>query len=204
MSGAVFRIAVLGAAALLAACQATPEQSGEEKASTTEASEAPAEDAAAEAEGEATADATTEEPEQPATESGATPASGPHIYMALQPGGTGHPTSVVFAIDSARDGTPSDDPAIRLTPDAGNCNPQEMRSYDFPPGASTPVVGQPELERGLTARDLPRFLAASVTGRLIDAGLASEPEETRPLNVCTRKLWERLVTAQGQAAQGGG
>lgn len=118
----------------------------------------------------------------------------PHIYLALQPGGSGFPTSVVFAIDAARDGTPSDDPAIRLTPEAGRCNPQEMRRYDFPEDAA-PVVSEPEQAKGLTADDLPDFLAAAVTGRLIEAGLATEPEDTRPLNVCTRKLWQRLVVA---------
>lgn len=127
----------------------------------------------------------------------------PHIYLALQPAGPGHPTSVVFAIDRARDGTPSDDPAVRLTPDAGKCNPQEMRRYAFPPDAA-PAVSEPEQARGLTARDLPSYLAAAVTGRLIEAGLAAEPEETRGLNICTRKLWERLVAARNSGVLSAG
>ncbi len=185
-------LALLGAAALLAACETATDGAGSDEAAAPETAEAtePA------TEGEAG----TETARSETGETGGSAAPGPHIYMALQPGGTGHPDSVVFAIDSSRDGTPSDDPAIRLTPDAGQCNPQEMRSYEFGPENSTPVVGQRELEQGLTASDLPRFLAAAVTGHMIDADLASEPEETRPLNVCTRKLWERLVAGEGQTA----
>ena len=187
-------LAALAAAGLLAACETTPASDGDAGASAPEtAEETGAAPAAEEAStGTASGASALPQPGQPAA-----PAV-PHIYLALQPGGTGHPVSAIFAIDAARDGNPSDDPAIRLTPDAGRCNPQEMRRFDFPPEAATPVVSEAEQGRGLTAQDLPRFLAAAVTGRLIEAGLASEPEDTRPLNVCTRKLWERLVVARNR------
>ena len=120
----------------------------------------------------------------------------PHIYLSLQSGGAGGSVSAVFAIDAARDNTPSDDPAIRLTPEAGLCNPQEMRSYDFSAAdAARPVVSEAEQAEGLTARDLPAFMAVSVTERMLSLGLAREREETRALNVCTRKLWERLLAS---------
>ncbi len=123
----------------------------------------------------------------------------PHIYMALQSDGAGRTVSAVFAIDAARDNTPSDDPAVRLTPADGLCNPQEMRSYDFPAeDAARPVVSEAEQARGLTARDLPAFMALSVTDRMLALGLASEREATRALNVCTRKLWERLLLTGNQ------
>jgi hypothetical protein len=218
MSRLALRLAPVLAAALLAACQqasggsagpAPPAPVAEGEPADAPAAPAPAEelaedilpspsDAATPAPAEELAEDPLPSPSDAATPDTPAPAV-PHIYMALQPGGTGHPTSVVFAIDAARDGTPSDDPAIRLTPDAGRCNPQEMRRYDFPPGdAARPVVGDAEGALGLTAQDLPRFLAAAVTGRMLDAGLASEPEDTRGLNVCTRKLWERLVVAENQ------
>lgn len=180
----------LTAAALLAACEAGPEGDAEAPAAPAPSivDMLPAPEAAAEsepAEGE------------PAEGTTAAPAA-PHIYLALQPGSSGQPHSAIFAIDGARDGTPSDDPAIRLTPEDGNCNPQEMRRYGFPADAA-PVVSEAEQARGLTAADLPDFLAASVTGRMIEAGLAAAPEETRALNICTRKLWERIVLARNEA-----
>lgn len=199
-------LALLAAAALLGACDnsepaarapepsasANPEPQGETGAAAPE-DILPAPDRSA------PSLATLASPEPPAMEVPEAEArpSVPHIYLALQPGGTGRPTSAVFAIDAARDGTPSDDPAIRLTPEAGRCNPQEMRRYAFPADAA-PVVSEAEEAGGLSARDLPRYLAAAVTGRLIEAGLASEPEDTRALNVCTRKLWERLVVAENR------
>lgn len=183
------------AAALLAACETT-----EETAATPETTDS----ATAETTANNTGDATTQGTPDSADE-GAGETTVPHIYMALQPGGTGRPVSVVFAIDNSRDGTPSDEEAIRLTPEAGDCNPQEMRSYDFPAEyAERPVVSETEAEKGLSAEDLPRYLAATVTGQMVEEGLASEPEETRPQNVCTRKLWEQLVSNQNrdQAAAG--
>ena len=190
-------LAGLVAAALLAGCEAAPGPAADARAPGGDAGAATPEAAPTD---DATGEAPASDPAGPAAEASRRAVDVPHIYMALQPGGPGHPDSVVFAIDAARDRTPSDDPAIRLTPDGGRCNPQEMRRYDFPAGTTTPVVSEAEAERGLTARDLPRFLAAAVTGRLIEAGLASEPEDTRPLNVCTRKLWERLVAAESRAS----
>jgi hypothetical protein len=176
-------LGLVASAALLAACEALPPGSaGQESAAETSPSildMLPPPEAAAESE---------------ASESAAPAPPIPHIYLALQPGTSGRPHSAIFAIDGARDGTPSDDPAIRLTPEEGRCNPQEMRRYDFPADAA-PVVSEAEQSRGLRAADLPDFLAASVTGRMIEAGLAAEPEDTRALNICTRKLWERLVVA---------
>lgn len=124
----------------------------------------------------------------------------PHIYMTLQPDGEGKPISAIFAIDAARDNTPSDDPAIRLTPENGLCNPQEMRSFDFPPdAAAAPVATEADQARGLTAADLPAFMAVSVTDRMLESGLAADREQTRALNICTRKLWEELVLSENRA-----
>ncbi|HSF95912.1 MAG TPA: hypothetical protein VLA52_12880 [Thermohalobaculum sp.] len=121
----------------------------------------------------------------------------PHIYMALQDEGPGKPVSVVFAIDAARDRTPSDDPAVRLTPEAGLCNPQEMTRYEFPPDAAAqPVFADAERAAGVGANDLPAYLAVAVTDNMLARGLAATPEDTRPQNVCTRKLWEQLVLAE--------
>jgi len=129
----------------------------------------------------------------------------PHVYMALQPEGPGKPISVVFAIDAARDNTPSDDPAVRITPENGLCNPQDMAFYNFPPQyAARPVVSELDGEEGLTAADLPGYMAIAVTNEMLNLGLAAEPEETRPQNVCTRKLWEQLVAAENAPARAAG
>jgi hypothetical protein len=130
-----------------------------------------------------------------------TPASPvPHIYMALQPDGVGMPVSAIFAIDAARDNTPSDDPAIRLTPENGLCNPQEMRSYSFPAeAAAAPVVSEADQAKGLTVPTLPAFMAVAVTDKMLATGLATDREQTRALNICTRKLWEELVLSENQA-----
>jgi len=131
----------------------------------------------------------------------AAPNSAPHIYMALQPGGSGDPVSVVYAIDAARDGSPSDDPAIRLTPENNLCNPQEMLHYAFAPvDAARPVVTEADESRGLTAANLPEFIAVAVTERMLADGVVTDREETRALNICTRKLWEQLVLGETQAA----
>lgn len=128
----------------------------------------------------------------------------PHIYMALQPEGPGKPISVVFAIDASRDNTPSDDPAVRITPDGGFCNPQEMRFYSFPERyAARPVVSEIEQDEGLSVLDLPNLMAITVTNEMLREGLVSAAEETRPQNVCTRKLWERLVIAENRPAPAG-
>lgn len=128
----------------------------------------------------------------------------PHIYMALQPEGPGKPISVVFAIDASRDNTPSDDPAVRITPDGGLCNPQEMRFYRFPERyGARPVVSEIEQDEGLSVLDLPNLMAISVTNEMISEGLVTTPEQTRPQNVCTRKLWERLILAENRPAPAG-
>lgn len=161
----------LGAALLLSACAAQ-----QETGTPGTQSEAPPPPSAATAEDQVAS----------------TPDS-PHIYMALQPT-TGGPTSVVFAIDRDRDQTPSNDPAIRITPEEGLCNPQELRRYNFPAGsAQRPIFGPQEVESGLTARELPNFMAMAVTSEMIRRGLVVQPDDSKPQNVCTRKLWEQLV-----------
>ena len=125
----------------------------------------------------------------------------PHIYMALQPDGEGKPISAIFAIDAARDNTPSDDPAIRLTPESGRCNPHEMRSYTFPAeAAAAPVASEADQLQGLTVAKLPAFMAVAVTDKMLATGLATDREQTRALNICTRKLWEELVLSENEAA----
>jgi hypothetical protein len=125
----------------------------------------------------------------------------PHIYMALQPDGEGKPISAIFAIDAARDSTPSDDPAIRLTPEYGRCNPHEMRSYTFEAeAAAAPVASEADQVRGLTVAKLPAFMAIAVTDKMLATGLATTREQTRALNICTRKLWEELVLSENEAA----
>jgi hypothetical protein len=117
----------------------------------------------------------------------------PDIYMALQQGSDGT-VSIVFAIDAARDGDPGDDPAIRLTPEAGLCNPQELRRYDFPArAAARPVFSR--AETGVGPGELPTFLATAVSTEMMAAGLAREPDDTRPQNLCTYELWRRLTGA---------
>ncbi len=181
-------------AALLTACQTTDQTTGEAPPDT-------APDTATQAEPAPPPALETTALPTPALPTPASPPARPvpHIYMALQSGGAGRVVSAVFAIDAARDNTPSDDPAIRLTPADGLCNPQEMRSYDFPAeDAARPVVSEAEQAQGLTARDLPSFMAVSVTDKMLSLGLASEREQTRALNVCTRKLWERLLLTGNQ------
>ena len=117
----------------------------------------------------------------------------PQIYMDLQPD-PGGPTSVILAIDASRDETPSDDPAVRLTPDNGQCNPQQLRYYAFTgKSAGRPVYGPDEAFRGVTARELPDFMAQVVTSEMMARGLIDDPEESRPQNVCTRKLLQRMI-----------
>jgi len=203
------RIALLAAALLTTACK-TPFLSGSsEDANADAASAPPAEQVAAAPAPEAAPDPA------PAPDTGSGPApvpkpdpaflppppdagDVPHIYLALQDEGPGKPVSAVFAIDAARNGTPSDDPAIRLTPDSGRCNPQEMTRYRFPAGIS-PTVGDAEAREGLTPRDLPAYMAVAVTNEMLTRQIATEPEQTRPLNICTRKLWEQLVVIQNTA-----
>ncbi|HUS53757.1 MAG TPA: hypothetical protein VMY41_07095 [Thermohalobaculum sp.] len=118
----------------------------------------------------------------------------PHIYMALQPDGEGKPVSVVFAIDASRDNTPRDDTAVRLTPENGLCNPQEMRGFNFPDRyIARPMTSEFEQSEGLTVSELPGYMALSVSNEMVAIGLASTLEDTRALNICTRKLWERLI-----------
>jgi len=120
----------------------------------------------------------------------------PHLYMELQPDSAGA-TSVVFAIDESRDRTPSDDPAIRITPADGQCNPQQLRWHEFSPERSErPAYGPEEAARGITAQELPAFMATLVTSEMLEAGLISDPEESRPQNVCTQKLLQQMIIAE--------
>lgn len=127
------------------------------------------------------------------------PAAGrlaPHIYMALQPDEAGA-VSIIFAIDAGRDKTPGNDPAIRLTPENGKCNPQELRRYAFPADtARRPIFGPDEVGAGISAKDLPNFMAMAVTSEMLRRKLVEKVEDSKPQNVCTRKLWERLIVNQ--------
>ncbi len=120
------------------------------------------------------------------------PAPGaPDIYMALQPSSAGT-VSVVFAIDRTRDNTPSDDPAIRLTPENGQCNPQELRRFEFPAiFAARPIYSA--VNSDIDAAALPGFLSTAVTTEMIRLGLARDPDATRPQNMCSFLLWRELV-----------
>ncbi|MEM9044347.1 MAG: hypothetical protein AAGC81_06610 [Pseudomonadota bacterium] len=116
-------------------------------------------------------------------------AQAPRIYMAIQEDGS-RPLSIVFAIDEARDGDPSNDPAIRITPEDGTCNPQAMRSYGFPAPFNAPVFSSDQVLQGVRADQLPAFMAIAVSEKIVGLGLKSSLQETRPQNICTRKLWE--------------
>ncbi|MBY8975527.1 hypothetical protein KHP62_06905 [Rhodobacteraceae bacterium NNCM2] len=117
-------------------------------------------------------------------------ARAPMIYMAIQEDGT-RPLSIIFAIDESRDGTPQDDPAIRITPSDGSCNPQTMRSYSFPsPFGDAPVFGADQILQGVQASQLPAFMAIKASETIVAMGLAEKLEDTRPQNICTRKMWE--------------
>ena len=125
----------------------------------------------------------------------------PTVFMALE-ASTGRPTSVVFAIDASGDQAPGNDPAIRLTPASGECNPQELSRYRFKGDDQRPVFSRLQAIRGVDPARLPEYMAVTVSRRMIEQGLAETPEDTKPQNVCTRKLWERLVLAQTRAASG--
>ena len=198
----------LTAAALLAACQTIgdPASDGLEPETTlnSQVQTPPAQPPASEPAPDTAPDPAPDSPPDQTAANTTLPAPGtqqppnpvPHIYMSFQLDNTGTAVSVIFAIDVARDNTPSDDPAIRLSPEDGRCNPQEMRSYSFPPkDAATPVAGDIEQSQGLSVRNLPAFLAVSVTNSMLNRGLAVDREDTRALNICTRKLWERLLAA---------
>ena len=118
-------------------------------------------------------------------------ADAPRIYMDIRTvEGGGH--ALTFATDASRDATPSDDPAVRITPRDGACNAEELRAHRFPPDAR-PVFGPDEVARGLGPAELPAFMAVAATEAMLARGLAPTREATRPENICTRKLWERLV-----------
>lgn len=122
----------------------------------------------------------------------------PHVYMTLQPDKDG-PLSIIFAIDRAKDGSPNDDPAIRLTPEDGKCNPQNLRSYDFPAEArAEPTFGPKQVIAGVTARNLPRYMAIAVTSEMLRRKMIKHPNESKPQNVCTWKLWERLILRESR------
>lgn len=131
------------------------------------------------------------------TPSAQSAANVPHVYMSLQPDEGAGPLSVVFAIDRSRDNTPQDDPAFRLTPEDGQCNPQELRRYAFPKeDRERPTFGPDDVQRGVAAQELPNFMAIAVTGEMMRRGLIVEPEESKPQNVCTRKFWELMMVQQ--------
>ena len=142
--------------------------------------------------------------EEPLLIAAAEAADAPHIYMDLQHDGTDL-VSVIFAIDRGKDGTPSDDPAIRLTPDGGQCNPQIMRYYDFPESvAGQPVFSQDvALMEGVSLEELPDLMAVATTAEMLHRGLIQDPEDSRPQNICSRKLWTILVESNEFAGTAG-
>jgi len=118
-------------------------------------------------------------------------ADAPRIYMDIRAvEGGGH--VLTFATDASRDATPSDDPAVRIAPRDGACNAEELPAHRFPPDAR-PVFGPDQVARGLGPAELPAFMAVAATEAMLARGLAPTREATRPENICTRKLWERLV-----------
>lgn len=131
-------------------------------------------------------------------------AATPQIYMALQPDSAGT-VSVLFAIDESKDGTPEDDPGVRITPEGGDCNPQELRRFGLPAGEGGPTFGPAQAAQGVNAQQLPAYMAVAVTQAMLQTGLAETQEQTAPQNICTNKLWQRLVNPQtadaGQTAQ---
>ncbi|MEM1345742.1 MAG: hypothetical protein AAGI34_14340 [Pseudomonadota bacterium] len=187
------RFALLGAVALLAGCQA-------EDGAGPATSNAPASPPATVGEAPPSPNLSL-----PAPQSGGgqaiDPATVPQIHLALEPSSAG-PVSVVFAIDRSKDNTPGDDPAIRISPEAGECNPQELRRYSFPP-PNSPVFGPQIAQTGVGARDLPAYMALTVSQAMVSNGLATTLEETGPQNICTRKLWEVLTTPGGSEVLAG-
>ncbi|MDT8346030.1 MAG: hypothetical protein RQ752_16500 [Thermohalobaculum sp.] len=190
----------LGLAVLLAACagDGAPVPPGAE----TGAAQPTATDTGARASGQAATGQALPLP-QPQPGAPASPEAGRRpvdpaeirdIYLAFD-GAAGGTISVIFAIDADADGDPSDEPAIRLSPESGACKPQELSRYTFPPG-TPPVFGLEQAQRGVTPEDLPLYMAASVTDAMLARGLAPTREDTRAQNVCTRKLWELMVANQ--------
>ena len=121
------------------------------------------------------ADAAVPVTDAPALRVPQSPGDAPHIYMSLQDDGA-QAVSIIFAIDAARNNTPSDDPAIRLTPEGGKCNPQQLRRYDFPAATGQrPIFGPDEAVAGLTAKELPSFIAMAVTSEMRSSRNSSTP-----------------------------
>ena len=124
----------------------------------------------------------------------------PHIYMDLAPAPDGTVT-VIFAIDASRDATPGDDPAVRITPAGGACNPERTGPHAFAADAR-PVFGPDQLAEGVEADLLAPFMAVQVTERMLAEGLAARREDTTPQNICARKFWEYQRWAARTARSG--
>ncbi|MEM6489995.1 MAG: hypothetical protein AAF677_17290 [Pseudomonadota bacterium] len=117
----------------------------------------------------------------------------PQIWMALEPGQSGAPASVLFAIDSGFDGSVADDQAVRITPEptgarSGNCSIQNLTSYEFV--SNGPVFSAAQANQGVKPEDIPRFLAFTASQAMVSAGMAGAADETAAQNICTRKFWE--------------
>ena len=180
--------AIATALLLLAGCagQEGPQASGA----------APAAEAESEAQGdEGSAGETLPTPDA-AAEADPPPQPGggeaPEIYMEVASAGGGA-VSLTFASDESRDGTPGDDPAVRITPAEGDCNAEQLDSHAFAADAR-PVFGPEMAAQGVGADKLPAFMAVTASRAMISQGFAEAPEGTRAQNICTRKLWERLVS----------
>ncbi len=117
----------------------------------------------------------------------------PLIYMGLDPRSNGV-VAITFVMDRDRDGNPYNDPAVELRPAGGKCNLTDVEKHQLaPPFADRPIFGPDEVRKGVTPDQLPAFMAIAVSSEMIRQGLAQDPGETHPQNVCTRKYWERLM-----------
>ncbi|MEL6775317.1 MAG: hypothetical protein AAFP23_11160 [Pseudomonadota bacterium] len=163
----------------------------------------PAASTAAEAEAPA-APATPTEPAAPATVYA--PGDVPSIWMGIETDAQ-QTTSIVFAIDGALNGTPSDDTAVRITPietgdGAGNCDINELERYDF--ASNGPVFNHNQANQGVLPSEIPRYLAFTASQAMVSAGLAADAEGTVPQNICTRKFWELWLSQAEPIEPGAG
>lgn len=183
-------LALMAAALTLAACA----EGGDDPAPST-ASDAPAEAAPAAPETAAPATAGKQY----------APEDVPAIWMGIE-GGEGRPTSVVFAIDGALDGSVANDKAVRITPvptagGAGNCDIKDLEGYNFT--STGPIFSHVQANQGVQPSEIPQYLAFTASQSIVASGLAADAEGTVPQNICTRKFWE-LWLSQAQPIEPGG
>ncbi|MEM6974270.1 MAG: hypothetical protein AAF577_15850 [Pseudomonadota bacterium] len=117
----------------------------------------------------------------------------PEIWLTLQKNAEGEPISLLFAIDSARDGTTANDEIIAITPisradGSGDCDIQERGGRAFP--ARQPIFSATQANQGVKPSDIPRYLAFATSRAMVSAGIAADTDATVAHNICTRKFWE--------------